>query len=125
MGDFSKPGDSQAIFGLQGLSGHLAPPAQSVILPEYVAKNDAKDPVLSPIYADLRGMPPTLFVTSTRDLLLSGTVILHQAFLKAGVEAQLVVYEALPHAFWNDVDLPESRDADETMAHFFDAHLGR
>lgn len=124
-GDFSKPGDSQAIFGLQGLSGHLAPPAPGVHLPEYVAKTDAKDPVLSPVYADLRGMPPTLFVTSTRDLLLSGTVILHRAFLKAGTDAQLVVYEALPHAFWNDVDLPESRDADEIMAHFFDTHLGK
>ncbi len=125
MGDFSRPGDSQAIFGLEGLSGHLAVPAQGVQLPEYVAKTDAKDPVLSPVYSDLRGLPPTLFVTSTRDLLLSGTSILHQAFLKAGVDAQLVVFEGLPHAFWNNVDLPESRDADEIMAHFFDTHLGK
>jgi hypothetical protein len=36
-----------------------------------------------------------------------------------------VVFEALPHAFWNDVDLPESREADEIMAQFFDTHVGR
>jgi acetyl esterase/lipase len=125
LGDFSKPGDSQAIFGLNGLSGHLAVPALGVQLPQYVARTDAKDPILSPLFSDLRGMPPTLFVTSTRDLLLSGTVILHQAFLKAGADAQLVVFEGLPHAFWNNVDLPESRDADEIMAHFFDTHLGK
>jgi len=30
----------------------------------YVVKTDRKDPVLSPIFADLRGMPPTLLVTA-------------------------------------------------------------
>jgi acetyl esterase/lipase len=90
-----------------------------------VGSTNAKDPVLSPMYADLRGIPPTLFITSERDLLLSGTTILHRAFLRAGVDAQLVVFEALTHAFWNDVDLPESHEADEIMAHFFDTHVGK
>jgi epsilon-lactone hydrolase len=58
-------------------------------------------------------------------LALSGTVILHRAFLRAGVEAQLVVFEALPHAFWNNPDLPESKEADQLMAAFFDHHLGK
>ena len=70
-------------------------------------------------------MPPTLFLTSTRDLLLSGTSILHRAFLKAGVDAQLVVFEGLAHAFWNNPGLPESKDADQLMADFFDKHLGK
>jgi len=52
-------------------------------------------------------------------------VILHQAFLRAGVDARLVVFEALPHAFWLDVNLPESRAADELIARFLDDHLGR
>jgi acetyl esterase/lipase len=81
--------------------------------------------VLSPLYADLKGFPPTLFVTSTRDLLLSGTTILHRAFLRAGVEGQLVVFEALPHAFWYDFDLPETKEALGIMAKFFDDKLGR
>ena len=125
MGDFSKPGDSRAMYALNGLSGHLGMPVPGLQDPEYVGTTDAKDPVLSPMYADLRGMPPTLFITSGRDLLLSGTTILHRAFLRAGVDAQLVVFEALPHAFWNDVDLPESREADEIMGRFFDTHVGK
>jgi monoterpene epsilon-lactone hydrolase len=125
MGDFSQAGDSQAMYALQGLSGYLQVPVPGVHDPEYVGKTDAKDPVLSPAYADLRGMPPTLFITSGRDLLLSGTTILHRAFLRAGADAQLVVFEALTHAFWNDVNLPESREADEIMAHFFDTHVGK
>jgi acetyl esterase/lipase len=81
--------------------------------------------VLSPVYADLSGFPPTLFITSGRDLLLSGTTILHRAYLRAGVDAQLVVFEALPHAFWNNPALPESKEADRLMATFLAKHLGK
>jgi acetyl esterase/lipase len=73
----------------------------------------------------LHGFPPTLFVTSTRDLLLSGTTILHRAFLYAGVDAELVVFEALPHAFWYDYHLPETKEALDTMANFFGQELGK
>ncbi len=126
MGDFSKPGDSGALFGLGGLSGPIdAATRGAPQLPEYVAKTDPRDPVLSPVYADLHGMPPTLFITSTRDLLLSGTSILHLAYLRAGDDAQLIVYEALPHAFWNNLELPESREAFQLMAKFLDTHVGK
>jgi acetyl esterase/lipase len=83
-----------------------------------------KDTVLSPIYGDLSGFPPTLFVTSGRDLLQSGTTTLHRAYLRAGVDARLVEFEALPHAFWNDPKLPESKEADAIMAMFFVERLG-
>jgi acetyl esterase/lipase len=124
-GDFSKAGDSMSLFGIQGLIGGVISHSSTGLLPEYVGATDPKNPLLSPIYADLRGMPPTLFLTSTRDMLLSGTVILHQAFLKAGVDARLVVFEALPHAFWLDAKLPESRAADEMIAQFMDGCLGK
>ena len=122
-GDFSLRGDSESLFGLQGLAGPLFAPGLKGQLPDYVGEADPKNPVLSPMYADLHGMPPTLFLTSTRDLLLSGTARLHRAFLGAGVQAHLVVFEALPHAFWLDPSLPESRDANEQIARFLDAHL--
>jgi acetyl esterase/lipase len=90
-------------------------------LDNYAGQTDPKDPVLSPIYADLHGMPPSLFVTSGRDQMFSGTVNLHRAFLNAGVDARLVVYDALPHAFWYnpDPDFPESIEANHIMADFF------
>lgn len=125
MGDFSRLGDSQALFALDGLSGYLAPPTKGPLLPEYTGKTDPRDPVLSPVFADVHGFPPTLFLTSERDLLLSGTTILHRKFLADGVDARLVVFEALPHAFWNNPDLPESKDAVRMMANFFDRALGR
>ncbi len=125
MGDFSRVGDSSAMYALNGLSGHLDPPNSEVHDSEYVGSTDLKDPVLSPLFADVKGFPPTLFITSGRDLLLSGTTILHRKFLESGVDADLVVFEALPHAFWNDVSLPESREAYQIMAGFFESRLGR
>ena len=126
MGDFARMGDSMAMYALRGLSGHLDPPdPKEVHDGEYAAKTDLKDPILSPIYSDMHGLPPTLFVTSGRDLLLSGTTNLHRAYLNAGVDARLVVFDALPHAFWYDPRLPEAIEANHIMADFFVKHLGK
>jgi monoterpene epsilon-lactone hydrolase len=124
-GDFTKTGDSQFIYGVGGLNG--APdtrPNGVQWIGVYVGSADPKNPVLSPYFADLHGLPATLFMTSTRDMLLSDTTLLHRAFLRAGVDAQLVVFEGLNHCFWYNPSLPESREADEIMANFFNKALG-
>jgi acetyl esterase/lipase len=123
--DFSRAGDSWQMFTLSGLPGRMSPMQAEHLDDEYVGKTDRKDPVLSPIYADLHGMPPTLLVTSTRDILLSDTTTFHRALLRAGNDAQLVVFEALPHAFWYHFDLPETTEALQIMASFFDQKVGR
>jgi monoterpene epsilon-lactone hydrolase len=124
IGDFSRLGDSWGMYTLDGLSGHLEPPDAATHDRSYVGSTDLRDPVLSPLFADLHNMPPTLFISSERDALLSGTTILHRAFLRAGNDnAELVVFEGLPHAFWNDPKLPESKEADRIMAHFFTKEL--
>lgn len=124
LADFSKPGDSQNFFTLNGLPGILTPVSVNKAPPnEYAGSTDLHDPVLSPIFADLHGMPPTLSLTSTRDLLLSSTAIFHRSLLGAGNDAQLIVFEALPHAFWYHFSLPETREALKLMAKFFDDKL--
>ena len=124
--DFARFGDSSAMYTLTGLSGHLDPPGTGQpALSAYVATTDRKDPVLSPIYSDLHGMPPTLFVTSGRDLLLSGTINMHRAYLNAGVDARLVVFDALTHAFWYNPMLPEAVEANHIMADFFVKQLNK
>jgi acetyl esterase/lipase len=126
LADFSRPSDSQQLFALNGFSGNLAPQSSDRPHDEsYVAKTNPKDPVLSPLFADLHGFPPCLLVTSTRDLLLSNTSIFHRALLRAGVNSQLVVFEALPHAFWYHFQLPETKEALQIMANFFDRQLAK
>jgi epsilon-lactone hydrolase len=130
LGPFSAPasvidgGDSRSLYNTDGLRGYVPIP-DGVLDAEYVGKTDPHDPVLSPIYADLHTMPPTLFLTSERDLLLSATSALSRAFVRAGNQSQLIVFEGLPHCFWNNNALPESREAWGYMANFFDRELGR
>jgi epsilon-lactone hydrolase len=124
--DFSQPTDSQELFSLDGLSGRMEmrDPNKPSDDP-YPGSTNRKDPLLSPVYADWKGMPSTLLVTSTRDLLLSDTARMHLLIRKAGVDTELLVYEALPHAFWYHFELPETREALDAMAGFFEKKLGR
>lgn len=124
MGDLGRMGDSWAMYGLNGLSGNPSP-GKGRHEQDYIGNADPRDPVLSPVFADLRGMPPVLLITGGRDFMLSGTTILHRSYLRAGIDAKLVVFEALPHAFWDDPSLPESKEAHQLMADFFDRNLGK
>jgi acetyl esterase/lipase len=90
----------------------------------YANGHDLKDPMLSPINGDMRGFPPTVLVTGTRDLLLSSTVRVHRKLRQAGVVAELHVFEAQAHANYNR-DTPEGKEAYEEIARFFDRHLGK
>jgi monoterpene epsilon-lactone hydrolase len=124
--DYSRWTDSRQLFALDGFPGRIEPhdpdhpPADA-----YVGNTDRKDPVLSPMFADLKEWPPSLLVTGTRDLLLSDTSMFHLALLRAGNDAQLVVFEAMPHAFWYHFQLPETKSALDLMAKFFEDKLGR
>lgn len=91
----------------------------------YAGGHDLKDPMLSPVYGDMRGFPPALLTTGTRDLLLSNTVRVHRKLRQAGVEAELHVYEGQSHAhYMRDAGAPETREAFEEIGRFFGKHLG-
>jgi acetyl esterase/lipase len=123
--DLARYGDSRFLYGTNGFTNFssMLPALKGLGMVPYVADHDRRDPVLSPIYSDLKGFPPTLCMTSTRDHCLSGTVDFHRALLRVGVDARLMVFDAMPHAFWYLFDLPESREALEAQASFLDSHL--
>lgn len=92
----------------------------------YTNGRDLKDPMLSPVYGDMRGFPPAILTTGTRDLLLSSTVRVHRKLRQAGVEAVLQVFEGQSHAHYiRDVSAPETKEAFDEIARFFDKHLGK
>jgi monoterpene epsilon-lactone hydrolase len=92
----------------------------------YAHGHDLKDPLISPVYGDMHGFPPTILTTGTRDLLLSNTVRVHRKLRRAGVEAALQVYEGESHAQYQaDDTAPESKEAFGEIASFFGAHLGK
>ena len=92
----------------------------------YANGRDLKDPMLSPIYGDLHGFPPTILTSGTRDLFLSLTVRVHRKLRQAGVDAALQVFEGLSHAQYSiNPNAPETREAFEEIARFFNAHMAR
>jgi len=92
----------------------------------YLDGRDAKDPLLSPVYGDMHGFPPAILTSGTRDLLLSSTVRVHRKLRQAGVEAILQVFEGQSHAqFLFDYTAPETKEAFEEVAQFFDRHLDK
>lgn len=90
----------------------------------YASGRDLKDPLLSPIYGDVHGFPPTILTSGTRDLYLSNTVRMHRKLRAAGVEALLQVWEGQSHAqYIRDVNAPETKEYHDEVARFFDQHL--
>ena len=92
----------------------------------YTNGHDLKDPMLSPVYGDLSGFPPTILTTGTRDLLLSNTVRVHRKLRNAGVPSTLQVFEGQSHAqYYRDINAPETKEAFDEIGMFFNQYLAR
>lgn len=92
----------------------------------YSAGHDMKDPLISPVYGDMSGFPPTILTSGTRDLLLSNTVRVHRKLRQAGIEAVLQVYEGQSHAHYlRDDSAPETREVFAEISGFFSRHMGK
>jgi acetyl esterase/lipase len=90
----------------------------------YLAGRDPSDPQASPLYADLRGLPPLLIHVGDHEVLLSDATRLAERAQAAGVQAQLEIWDAMWHVWhvWAD-DLPEARDATTRIGAFVRQHV--
>ena len=68
-------------------------------LDHYTGGSARDDPLLSPLLADLTGMPPALFTVGTEDPLIDDTLGMHERWLAAGNSAELAVYPGGSHGF--------------------------
>lgn len=124
-GDLSDLGDTAKIFTLMGFWGDLILPTDHEIseIRAYLGTADPKSPEVSPIHGDLSRFPPTLLMSGTRDAVLSATAAFHRALRRAGAQAELFVFEAMPHAHWYMFHLPEAQEAISVMSEYFLRHL--
>jgi acetyl esterase len=81
---------------------------------------DPRDPDVSPLYSDLRGLAPALFTVGTLDPLLDDTLFLYSRWIAAGNEAELAIYPGAPHVF-NLFPMPLAAPANARI----DAYLAR
>lgn len=65
----------------------------------FAGDRDLRDPALSPLYADLRGLPPALFTVGSIDPLVDDSLFMHTRWQAAGNAAQLAVYPGGTHGF--------------------------
>jgi acetyl esterase/lipase len=63
------------------------------------SSEDLRDPAISPLYADLRQMPPALFTTGTADYLLDDSLFMAARWDAYGNQAHLAVYPDCVHGF--------------------------
>ena len=85
----------------------------------YADGHDLADPYVSPLFADFtRGFPATLVQSGTRDLFLSNSVLIHRRLRDAGVDAELHVWEAMPHGGFLFGEVPENLEIDAEVARF-------
>jgi acetyl esterase/lipase len=72
----------------------------------------------SPLFGDLRGLPPLLIITGSDEVLLSDSTRLAERAAKAGVDVTLRVFEGLFHVFPAAEFLPETREALKAVREF-------
>jgi len=120
----SNPGDSR--FTMNGLDASLSSAFSGQ--PPFGGRNAAPrkptDPPATALDGEIpKGYPPAFLLSGTRDMCLSQTVLLHRKLRNAGVNADLNIFEGMWHVFWEHPDMPESREAMQGLADFFNKHL--
>jgi monoterpene epsilon-lactone hydrolase len=86
-------------------------------------QGDPYDPLVSPLYADLQGLPPLLIQVGDRETVLDDSVMFADMARAAGIDVSLEVWDGMIHVFQMFGELPEARQAIASIAGFLDRHL--
>jgi epsilon-lactone hydrolase len=90
----------------------------------YLAGQDPRTPLASPLYADLRSLPPLLIQAGSAEVLLDDATRLAERALAAGVNASLEIWPEMIHVWHSFAPiLTEAREAIERIGRFVRAHL--
>jgi monoterpene epsilon-lactone hydrolase len=77
----------------------LSPESLAARVPDYTSGQDAALGLISPIFADLTGLPPLIIQAGTHEVLLDDAIRLAQRAATADVEVTLDVTPGVPHVF--------------------------
>jgi len=109
----------------RGFDPILHPRALLSFRASYIANHDPAEPLLSPIYADLHGLPPLLIHAGEDEILCGDCVRMAEAAQQAGVNTRVEVYPRMWHVWhMNFAEVPEGAAALEDVAQFLSARIG-
>jgi acetyl esterase/lipase len=89
----------------------------------YVGNNDSHNHLISPIYGNLKGLPPLLIHVGEEERLREDALHFTRAAKSAGVVVRLEIYPRMWHVFQINLSLPQAIQSLNDMAHFFKGHL--
>jgi len=89
----------------------LTPDGLRIRVPDYVVGVDAADPLISPLFGDLSGLPPLLIQAGSHEILLSDAVRLAGRAATDDVPVMLDVTPGVPHVFQGFAGLLDEGDA--------------
>ena len=107
--DLTLSGDSVA--AREAVDRTLTPDGLRLRIPDYVAGADATDPLISPVFADLTGLPPLLIQVGSNEVLLSDALRLAEHAAMADVTVTLDVTDGVPHVFQAFAAMVDEADA--------------
>jgi monoterpene epsilon-lactone hydrolase len=84
---------------------------------------DASNPLASPLYADLSGLPPLLIQAGDRETVRDDATMLAAKAKAAGVDAELQVFDGMIHVFQMFPEIPQAGEAIASVATFLRRHL--
>lgn len=84
---------------------------------------DPTDPLASPLYADLAGLPPLLIQAGDRETVLDDSTMLAAAARAAGVDVRFEVWDNMIHVFQMFPEIPQAGEAIASLAKFLQQHL--
>lgn len=84
----------------------------------YLGSADARNPMASPLYADLAGLPPMLIHVGAKEVLLDDSRRLAEKARAAGVKVELKVWPVVPHDWQLVPAMPEARESIREAAEF-------
>ncbi|KRR10003.1 esterase [Bradyrhizobium jicamae] len=86
-------------------------------------QGDPRQPLASPLYADLGGLPPLLIQVGDREIVRDDSVVLADKARAAGVEVDLQVWDGMIHVFQMFAEIPDAHQAIASIAGFLSRHL--
>jgi monoterpene epsilon-lactone hydrolase len=107
--DLTLSGDS--IADREAVDRTLTPEGLRLRIPDYVAGADASDPLISPVFADLTGLPPLLIQVGSNEILLNDALRLAERAAMADVTVTLDVTDSVPHVFQAFAAMLDEADA--------------
>lgn len=84
----------------------------------YAGKEELKNPLISPVFADFKNCPPMMILTGGREILLSDSMNLARKAELDNINVNFIVWDKLYHVFAADSNLPESKEAIELLGKF-------